>query len=482
MVDTSKLINVIQVDVQARFAMVEPNVPMDKLVEATLPMRLVPPVVMEFPGITVGGGFAGTAGESSSFRYSFFDRTVSWIEMVLASGEIVTASKDHNSDLFYGAASSFGTLGIMTLLKVDLIEAMKYVQLTYKPVASITEAIAETRKSINDPSIDFVDGILFSQTSGVICSGRLTDNASFAIQGFAKATDPWFYMHAECILRRSSGKAITELVPLQDYLFRYDRGGFWTGRYAYKYFLTPFNRVTRWALDYFMHTRVMYHALHKSGQMNRYIIQDVAIPYSGATEFSEYLDDTFGQYPLWICPFSMKGTAASAPPTLLKEDVAKSTDAMLNFGVWFPGPRNRRAFVEANRNLEHKVSSLNGRKWLYALTYYTKGEFWSIYDRKKYDALREKYSATYLPTVYDKVKVDVDAEESAIHESWAAWLRAIFWSIWPLSGLYGVYKAAIGGEYMLSRDGQVSRGLLVLGTMVICTCLALAYWILKGDV
>lgn len=41
---------------------------MDALVEATVKHGLVPPVVPEFPGITVGGAYNGTGGESSSFR------------------------------------------------------------------------------------------------------------------------------------------------------------------------------------------------------------------------------------------------------------------------------------------------------------------------------------------------------------------------------------------------------------------------------
>jgi hypothetical protein len=75
-VDISMLNNIIEVNEDSRTAVVEPNVPMDKLVQATLARGLVPPVVMEFPGITVGGGFAGSAGESSSFRYGYFDQTV----------------------------------------------------------------------------------------------------------------------------------------------------------------------------------------------------------------------------------------------------------------------------------------------------------------------------------------------------------------------------------------------------------------------
>lgn len=55
---------------------------------ASLNKGLVPLVVMEFPGITVGGGFSGTSGEKlSSFRHGAFDNTVNWIEIVLPNGE-----------------------------------------------------------------------------------------------------------------------------------------------------------------------------------------------------------------------------------------------------------------------------------------------------------------------------------------------------------------------------------------------------------
>ena len=125
---------------------------------------------------------------------------------------------------------------------------------------------------------------------------------------------------------------------------------------------------------------------------------------------------------------------------------------MLNFGVWGPGSNNRRKFIDQNRLLEHKVDELGGRKWLYAHTYYTESEFWSIYDRRSYDALRAKHGATHLPSVYDKVRVHAEAEVAAIQSSWILWLQYVFWSIWPLSGLYGVWKVIIGGDYLLQKQ------------------------------
>ena len=61
MIDISQLDHVLSVDSDSRTAWVEPNVPMDKLVAATLKLGLIPEVVMEFPGITVGGGHHGRA-------------------------------------------------------------------------------------------------------------------------------------------------------------------------------------------------------------------------------------------------------------------------------------------------------------------------------------------------------------------------------------------------------------------------------------
>ena len=88
-VDTSPLSHVLSVNPKDRTALVQPNVPMDRLVEETLKYGLIPPVVMESPGITVGGGYAGTSGESSSFKHGFFNRTIKRVEVVLANGNVV---------------------------------------------------------------------------------------------------------------------------------------------------------------------------------------------------------------------------------------------------------------------------------------------------------------------------------------------------------------------------------------------------------
>ncbi|EEY19367.1 conserved hypothetical protein [Verticillium alfalfae VaMs.102] len=130
-VDISALNHVLHVDKAAKTVSVEPNVAMDGLLDAVLPHNLVPPVVMEFPGITAGGAFAGSAGESSSFRHGAFDAAVTCVEMVLANGDIVEASPTQNADLFAAAAGALGTLGIVTRLDLRLLDAESYVRVEY---------------------------------------------------------------------------------------------------------------------------------------------------------------------------------------------------------------------------------------------------------------------------------------------------------------------------------------------------------------
>lgn len=175
LVDISDLNTILSIDPAAKIAHVEPNVPMDKLIAATLKYGLLPPVVMEFPGITVGGAIQGNGGESSSFKWGAFDQTISSHEIITGDGTVLTTSAEHNPDLFYGIPGTAGTLGILTSATINLIPAKKYVELHYVPVSSFTEAQSVIETSCKDTSIDFIDGIMFSNSKGVIIKGQLQD-------------------------------------------------------------------------------------------------------------------------------------------------------------------------------------------------------------------------------------------------------------------------------------------------------------------
>ncbi|KAH9868797.1 hypothetical protein J1614_007871 [Plenodomus biglobosus] len=456
-VDVSSLNNVLSIDHAQKTALVEPNVPMDALVRETMKHGLLPPVVMEFPGITVGGGFVGTAGESSSFKHGFFDRTILSAQVVLADGTLVIASQDENQELFDGLRGSFGTLGVLTMVEMQLIPLQQLVEVTYLPTFSFENAMEKLRYQMDEERNDCLDGVLFSKGSGVVVAGRLTNGKesshSLPTRRFSRPWDEWFWIHA----RKLAAKGIVtkELVPIEDYLFRYDRGAFWMGMYAYKHFMVPFTWLTRVLLDYFMHTRIMYHALHASGYTDRYLIHDVAFPAGNAASFAEYLNNKFDIYPLWLCPLRADGRSSMGHPREFEgrvggEDAKGSYKGpYINIGVWGPYPSNESEYVRANREIEAKVQELGGLKWLYSRVFYTEDEWWRVYDKQKYDALREKFGATSLPSIWDKVK------DRGRKEDFGKGLKGVLKRLVKantfLSGLYGIYKAVKGGDYMLKK-------------------------------
>lgn len=82
---------------------------------------------------------------------------------MLANGQIVFASGNENADLFYGAAGSFGTFDVITAFEIQLIGAKLFVEVTYLPVYSLSDAIEQTKVATEDPSNDYVDPVQFDK-------------------------------------------------------------------------------------------------------------------------------------------------------------------------------------------------------------------------------------------------------------------------------------------------------------------------------
>lgn len=393
-IDVGGLDRVLEVDEEERRAVVEPNVPMDALVDATLEHGLVPPVVMEFPGITVGGGIQGGAGESSSFRHGAFHRTFDRYELVLGDGEVVEASVEEREDLFRGTACSYGSLGVLTRARIGLVPATRYVTLEYRRVDGAEEAVEEIRRAVAGDA-DFVDGILFGPDRGVVMVGWRSDERVGPVRRFRRRTDEWFYLHARDVAERRERHV--ESIPLRDYLFRYDRGAFWMGERAFRRFDIPFNRYTRALLDPMFHTRALYDVLHAGDLARRYIIQDLCLPREEAEGFIDWVDRELGIYPLWLCPLRPELDIPLSPTTL-------DTDLVINVGVW--GDPGREDMVAANRAVEREVLDRDGIKVLYAHQYFPEDEFWEMFDRSEYGALRERYRGGTFRDLYEATRVD----------------------------------------------------------------------------
>jgi delta24-sterol reductase len=463
-IDTSRLNNVLFIDKDARIAISEPNVDMETLLNAALKENLVPLVVTELSSLTVGGGFAGMAGECSSFKFGPFNATCSEIEIVTGDGEIRICSEreDQHPELFHAAAGSCGTIGVITLIKVRLMPAKPYVQLTLYHADSAAKVHRKTLEAMTDSDItDYIETVLFSADESLLMIGHLIDepkDKSVSIFKCWQPSDGWFYheikrLSADLTKESRTGKSSTRtiIMPLVDYLFRHDRGAFWGGDLCLDYFFLPNNRVVRRLFDSCLRSGSMYHGLHRSGLAQKYIIQDLVFASSRVVGFLKDFDAEWKMYPISFCPL-VKGARVGLNPTQgIVDDANRTQEVVWNVGTYGMRKFPKLSVEEENRKLVELVRHHNGVKWTYCESWMTEEEFRQDYDLAQLEDLRVKYDSTWLPALYDKVKTDAAAIEKTFTQYWG------FWNIRPLAGAYGGISAIIGRDYLLEREGFWKR-------------------------
>ncbi len=394
-IDISDLDNVLAFDHEENTVLIEPTFPIEEVVDATLEHDLIPQVVMEFPGITIGGAVQGGGIESTSFEHGFFHESCLAYEAVLGNGDVVTAAPDQNEELFRGLPGANGSLGILTAMKLQLQPAEPYVRLTYHRVTSPQECIDVLHEKIADEDVEFLDAVMFGRDLGVVMAGRFAAEKEPPVNTFRDRTDEWFYLHARDVAEQR--EVWEETVPVKDYLFRYDRGAFWMGKHGFTDRPIPFNRFTRAALDPALHTAPLYRMLHALNTAHQYVIQDVCIPADSAVAILEWVDEELGIEPVWICP-------AAPDPDAPLSSTHLDTDMAFNIGVW--GDPDGDHAVPASRWLEQLVKDVGGREMMYANVYRPEHEFWDMYDQEWYADLKRQYDPQGMfPDVYEKVGV-----------------------------------------------------------------------------
>lgn len=418
-----KLNRVLSVDVGSRIVWAEPGVTMEELVAATLHYGLIPKVVPEFKGITVGGAINGAALESSSHLFGQFNDTCTGYELMIGDGSIIWVDDKEHSDIFYAIAGSYGTLGTILSAKIELIPAKKYVKLQYHHcrLEELFPYLQEQNESESKP--DFLEAIVYNKHHAVAIIGWLTDDKEkLPLLSLEQHWAPWFYGHVKDQLNE-------ECITLSDYLFRHDRGAFWMGGFApdpqmslsylshkaslyfgkqwdFSETLIPSQCIPRvpgiffrslfgWLMD----SQKLYASLHGGSEEwfeKKFAIQDFYFQGKQALEFTLYALEKYRIQPIWICPI-----LSTSKPQIFSPHFRESKELLFDVGIYglpanTPGPL-------AVRDLENLTGHLNGRKMFYCHAYFTEEEFWKIYPKDTYKHLRDRYHLDSYPEITTKV-------------------------------------------------------------------------------
>src|SRR5688500_16285639 len=108
---------------------------------------------------------------------------------------------------------SFGTLGILSKLKFQLVPAKRYVHVKYEKYETLSEYRAAIWRHFKAVDIDFMDGIIHSPAEYVLSVGRFVDDAPYSNRY------DWLKVYYQSTRERTE-----DFLETPDYFFRYDRG------------------------------------------------------------------------------------------------------------------------------------------------------------------------------------------------------------------------------------------------------------------
>jgi FAD/FMN-containing dehydrogenase len=389
-VDVSSLRHVIAIDAQARTCTAEPGVTFKELLQATLAHRLIPTVVPELEGITVGGAVAGCSVESMSYVHGGFHDSCLEYEVISTSGEILTCSREREPLLFEMIHGSYGTLGVLTRLTFRLVPAGPYVRLEYRKLPSAAAFEAELRARVAARDFDFIDAIAHSPSEYVLCLGRFVDEA------------PWRSDYRRrAIFYKSTRTRDEDFLSTEDYCFRYDTECHWLTRTMPPLEWKPVRMLLgRWFLGSTNLIRWSKRLAPLLGMKKRPdVVVDVFIPARNLGAFLDWYEREYAFWPLWIVPYRVP-----APYPWVADAHARGFGDELLIDCAVYGKRNADPDVDWSEVLEKKTYELGGIKTLISRNHHSREQFWSIYHRENYLAAKARLDPRgVFPDLYDKM-------------------------------------------------------------------------------
>lgn len=445
-VDLSAFHNILEIDRDRMVARVEPLVKMGQLSRVTVPMNLAIAVVSELDDLTVGGLVNGYGIEGSSHIYGLFADTLVALEVILADGRVVRATKDNEySDLFYAIPWSQGTLGLLVAAEIKLIPIKEYMRLTFQPVRGTLREMSQMYADTFTPRDgdqakvpDFVESLIYTPTEGVFMTGRYASGEEARRKGntinrIGWWFKPWFYQHAQTALNRGE---FVEYIPTRQYYHRHTRPLFWEMK-----LILPFGDLClfRWLLGWLMPPKIALLKITQGEAIRKYyhdmhVIQDMLLPLHKVADALEFLHREMEVYPIWLCPhrlFKLPVKTMVYPEPGFEQHRRQGDTSyaqmFTDIGVYYaPGPVLRgEEFdgAEAVRRLEEWLIQNHGFQPQYSVSELSEKNFWRMFDAGLYEQCRRKYKAvgTFMDVYYKskkgkKTEKEVREAEAAIAE------------------------------------------------------------------
>jgi len=148
LIDMSRLNRMTSFDEETGLLECEAGVTLAEILETFVPRGFFPPVLPGTKFVTVGGAIANDIHGKNHHKDGTFSMFVESFELLTAGGDVITCSKEDNSDIFWATAGGIGMTGIILSARLRLrrIETA-YVEVDYVRARNLEAALAVIAES-----------------------------------------------------------------------------------------------------------------------------------------------------------------------------------------------------------------------------------------------------------------------------------------------------------------------------------------------
>jgi len=172
LVDMTSLDRILAVDSAAPWADCEAGVKWDTLVRQTIPRGLVPPVLTNNLGVTVGGTLSVAGLGVASFRHGAQGDNVLEIEAVLGTGDVVVCSESAERAVFDAVRSSFGQFGVITRARVRLRRCKPKTRTYFLLYDDLAAVMRDAQVAIERDKVDYIESTCVPCPQGFRTTGE----------------------------------------------------------------------------------------------------------------------------------------------------------------------------------------------------------------------------------------------------------------------------------------------------------------------
>lgn len=151
----------------------------DDLLIKTLNEDLTPPVLTDYPHVTVGGTISVGGVGAQTFNYGTQADNILALEVVTGNGELMKCSQSNNTDLFYSCLGGLGQIAIITKVLIKLVNAPQNVRFYRTFHADLKMFLDDLKKLIKARKFDTIQGFAVPNNSEVIAQIYGAEAAQF---------------------------------------------------------------------------------------------------------------------------------------------------------------------------------------------------------------------------------------------------------------------------------------------------------------